>query len=166
MAPMQAEAALKPTPPGHARPHAAWSGGAGLSAATAGIGALAVGLFLLALLARFTAGWTRRLPLAAALLVVLATASALPGARELAPAVVAGLVGGLTAFAVAMLVLRHDARALPAFIATTIILADAHGAGLVALPLAWALFATSAAVTALLAWAATHYLRVAPPTPP
>ena len=138
-----------------------WPGGAGLSAATAGIGALAVGFFLLALLARFTAGWTRRLPLAAALLVVLATASALPAARDLAPAVVAGLVGGLTAFAVAMLVLRHDARALPAFIATTIILADAHGAGLVALPLAWALFAASAAVTALLAWAATRYLRVA-----
>jgi hypothetical protein len=65
-----------------------------------------------------------------------------------------------------MLVLRHDARALPAFIATSIILANAHAAGLVALPLAWTLFAATAAATALLAWAATRYLRVAPATSP
>ncbi len=144
----------------------AWPGGAVLGDATAFVGALAVGLFLLALLARFTAGWTRRLPLAAALLVVLATASALPTARDLAPALVAGLVGGLTAFAVAVLVLRHDARALPAFIATTVLLAGAHGAALVALPLAWTLFAAAAVVIVLLAWLATRYLRLAPAAAP
>jgi len=144
----------------------AWPGGAGFSAATAFIGGLAVGLFLLALLARFTTGWTRRLPAAAALLVVLATAAALPTARDLAPALVAGLVGGLTAFAVAMLVLRHDARALPAFIATTVLLAGAHSAALVALPLAWGLFAASAVVIALLASVATRYLRLDPAAAP
>jgi hypothetical protein len=72
----------------------------------------------------------------------------------------------LTAFAVAMLVLRHDARALPAFIATTVILAGAHGAALVGLPLAWALFAGSAVAIALLAWAATRYLRMRLPAAP
>ncbi len=144
----------------------AWPGGAVLGAATSFIGALSVGLFLLALLARFTAGWTRRLPLAAAALVLLATASALPSARDLAPALIAGLVGGLTAFAVALLVLRHDARALPAFIATTLILAGAHGAALVGLPLSWALFGGSALAIALLAWVATRYLRVESPDAP
>ncbi len=144
----------------------AWPGGAVLGSATAFVVALAVGLFLLALLARVTSGWTRRLPLAAAALVVLATASALPSARDLAPALIAGLVGGLTAFAVAALVLRHDARALPAFIATTVILAGAHGAALVGLPLAWVLFAASTGAIALLAWAATRYLRAPAPTAP
>jgi hypothetical protein len=141
----------------------AWPGGAVLETATAYIVALAIGLFVLALLARVTAGWTRRMPLAAMGVVVLATASAMPSARELGPALVAGLVGGLALFAVAALVLRHDVRALPAFVATTMVLAGAHSAALIALPLGWVLFACSTTVLICLAWLVTLYLDVPAP---
>ena len=130
-----------------------------LDTATAFVIALVVALFVLALLARATAGWTRRVPMAAAAVVALATASALSAAREIEPALAAGVAGGIAVFAVVILVLRHDARTIPAFVATVLVLAGAEAAARVALPLAWSLFAASTAVLLLLAWVATRYLR-------
>jgi len=136
----------------------AWPWGSVLGTAVAYGIALTTALFVLALLARVTAGWSRRLPLAAGSLVLLAIASALPASRDVLPAVLAGVTGGLTMFAAIALVLRHQAQSVPAFVATMLALAGAQATVQVGLPLAWGLFAASAAVLVLLAWMATRYL--------
>ncbi|MEO6566093.1 MAG: CPBP family intramembrane glutamic endopeptidase, partial [Casimicrobiaceae bacterium] len=136
----------------------AWPWGSVLGTAVAYGIALTTAYFVLALLARVTTGWSRRLPLAAAALVLLAIAAALPASREVLPAVLAGVTGGLTLFAAVALVLRHHAQSVPAFVATMLVVAGAQSTAQVALPLAWGLFAASAAVLALLAWLATRYL--------
>jgi len=135
-----------------------WPWGSVLGTAVAYGIALTTAFFVLALLARVTAGWSRRLPLAAGGLVLLAIASALPASRDVLPAVLAGVTGGLTMFAAVALVLRHQAQSVPAFVATMLALAGAQATVQVGLPLAWGLFAASAAVLVLLAWMTTRYL--------
>ncbi|MEP7328874.1 MAG: CPBP family intramembrane glutamic endopeptidase [Betaproteobacteria bacterium] len=140
----------------------AWPGGALVGTASAFVITVTVGLFVLALFARITAHWTRRVPLAMAIVVLLTTASALSAVRELGPALATGLLGGVTTFALIALVLRHDGRAMPVFVATGLVLAGAQGAVLTAQPLAWVLFAASALMLGGLTWAAIRYLHRAP----
>jgi len=136
----------------------AWPWGSVLGTFVAYAIALTTALFVLALLARATEGWTRRVPMAAAALVLLTIAAALPASRDVVPALLAGVTGGLTMFAAIALILRHDARTMPAFVATMLALAGAEATAQVALPLAWGLFAASAAVLGVLAWIASRYL--------
>jgi hypothetical protein len=65
--------------------------------------ALAVTLFLLAVIDRGTAGWTRRVPLAAVVLVVFGVAVALLSGLEVVEALRRGVVEGLVAVAFAWL---------------------------------------------------------------
>jgi hypothetical protein len=127
-------------------------------AATAGfavVPALTVTLFLLSVVDRATAGWTRRIAVAALVLVLLGIAFAITAGRDVGHALLQGVVEGGAAFAMASLVLRYDLRTVPAFVATGIVLEALKSAVLSG---HWGLPAVTAVVTVLVAWAATRYV--------
>lgn len=109
---------------------AAWPWFAAVLEALAVVPASALTLFFLALVAQVTSGWTRRLTLVCAVLVV---ASAVPGVvagADLVQALAKGAIEGASTFAFGWLVLRYDLRTVPAFVATGIALAAVHDAAL------------------------------------
>ena len=59
-----------------------------------------------------------------------------------------GAIEGATAFAFAWLLLRYDLRAVPAFVATGLVLEALRAAFLAATPSGWLSFAVTAAVVA------------------
>ncbi|MGH8801416.1 MAG: hypothetical protein ACREX6_03865, partial [Casimicrobiaceae bacterium] len=106
--------------------------------------------------------------LAVAIVIALECAVALAQGRATPVASLAtGLAGGVAASAVLLLLLRYDLRGVPAFAASVALL---HGftRALRADALPW--FALDAAVTLLVAWRMTVWLRTpwraAPPTAP
>ncbi|MFO1302733.1 MAG: type II CAAX endopeptidase family protein [Burkholderiales bacterium] len=138
----------------------AWSRWA--AAAIAGfafVPALAVTLYLLSLFDRLTSGWARRVPMIAAILVVLGMSIAMASGKDLVGAGARGAIEGFTAFAFAWLLLRHDLRTVPAFVATGLMLEAAHGAALDGTAASWTAFGITAAVACLLAWLATRVLQ-------
>lgn len=138
---------------------AAWS--PWLAAGVSGVAfvpALAVTLFLLSVFDRLTEGWTRRVPLIAAVLVVLGVSVALGSGKDMLTASAQGAIEGLTTFAFAWLLLRYDLRTVPAFVATGLILEAGRGAALDGTASSWAGFAITAAVACLLAWLAGRHL--------
>ncbi|MFO1314132.1 MAG: type II CAAX endopeptidase family protein [Burkholderiales bacterium] len=132
-----------------------------LTSGLAFVPALAVTLFLLAVVDRATAGWTRRIALAALVLVLIGVALAIVSGRDVGHALLQGGVEGLTTLAMAWLVLRFDLRTVPAFVATGIVLEAAKTATLAGTATAWGIVALAAAVTVALAWAATRYVAPA-----
>lgn len=140
----------------------AWPAAGAVMSAFAFVPALAVTLFLLAVIDRGTVGWTRRIPLVAVALALFGTAAALLSGLEFLDAVRRGVVEGLVALAFAWLVLRYDLASVPAFVATGLLLDGARNTALAATPAAWWLYALGAATTIALTWAATRYLRPRP----
>lgn len=136
----------------------AWPAAGAVLSAFSLVPALAVTLFLLAVIDRGTAGWTRRIPLAGAVLVLFGVAVALLSGLEVVDALRRGVVEGLVALAFAWLVLRYDLTTVPAFVATGLLLEGARNAALGGTLSGWWLFALGAATTVALAWAATRFL--------
>ena len=136
-----------------------------LAAAITGLAlvpATAVTLFLLAVFDRLTAGWTKRVPVIAALLIVLGVAVALVSGKDVLSAGARGAIEGLTTFAFAWLLLRYDLRTVPAFVATGIALEAARGALLDGTPSSWLACAITTAVACVLAWRRDQTLQRRP----
>ena len=140
-----------------------WAG-----ALTSGLGfvpAVTVTLFLLAVVDRATAGWSRRISLAAVVLMVFGVATAIVAGQELGNALLQGIVEGATALVFAWLVLRYDLRTVPAFVATGLILEGVKSAAIAGTADAWVMLAPATAVTIALAWLATRYVMSPMPLP-
>ena len=144
----------------------AWPWAGALTGGLAFIPAATVTLFLLAVVDRATAGWTRRISLAALFLVLFGVAVGIVSGNELRDALLQGIVGGLTTLAFAWLVLRYDLRAVPAFVATGLILDGAKTAAVAATAQAWILLAPAALATIALAWLVTRYVTLPLPDQP
>jgi hypothetical protein len=139
-----------------------WAG-----ALTAGLGfvpAVSVTLFLLAVVDRATAGWSRRISLAAIVLMLFGVATAIVSGQELRNALLQGIVEGGTALLFAWLVLRYDLRTVPAFVATGLIVEGVKSASIAGTAEAWVLLAPAVMVTIALAWLATRYVMSPPRT--
>ena len=117
-----------------------------------------VALFILLLIDRGTGGWTHRVWMAALFLVLISCTSGLVGGGEPLNALVSGVVKGLVSFVFLWLVLRYDLRAIPAFLATEMLLEGGRNAVLEGTVRAGLLFALSALVTVAVAWAVTRYI--------
>ena len=128
-----------------------------------------IALFVLYLIDRGTHGWSRRVWLAAVLLVLIACTTGLANGGEPLPALASGVVKGLVSFLLLWRILRHDLRTIPAFLATQMLLESARNALLTGNPGAWPLYAVGAIVTVAMAWAVTRYiarpLAIAPTGP-
>jgi Type II CAAX prenyl endopeptidase Rce1-like len=132
-----------------------------LGSAIAGLAlvpATAVTLFLLAVFDRMTAGWTKRVPLVAAMLVLLGAAVGIAAGKELVPSLAQGVIQGAVAFAFAWLVLRYDLRTVPAFVATGIALDTLQDAMRDGTPAGWLAFAITTVVAVAIAWRAVRLL--------
>ncbi len=139
-------------------PELAWPFVGALVDPTGLVAACGVALFVLYLLDRGTHQWTRRLWQAALVLVLISCAAALAGGGDPLAALVRGFVKGLVSFVLVWRILRHDLRAIPAFLATGIVLESARDAALEATSGAWVLLAIETGVTIAVAWAVTRYI--------
>ncbi len=146
------------------------------AAALQGVGSVAsigMGLFVLHLLDRMTAGWTRRgwlagivvVTLIAGLLAMEAEGAAADFAERLIAGIAAGLVAGSIAAAVVYCVLRFDARTVPGFVVTAGLLHAVEEALLKGSSAGWVAFAVSAAVSVAVGIAATRYIGRPLPAP-
>src|SRR6185436_14879987 len=141
------------------------------AAALHGIGVLSsigVALFVLHLLDRVTASWTRRAWLAVAVVALLiAGLVAVKGSRELGTVLAGGLIAGAIAAAVVYGVLRFDARTVPGYVVTAALIGAAEDAALDATTSGWSEFGVYAVVAVAMGWAALRYMEVhAPPRDP
>jgi hypothetical protein len=131
--------------------------GAALAGARA-LYAIVVALFLLHWTSQLTAGWQRRGWLVAAIAIALFATLGLAGSRDAPVGGVAGALAGIAVIVAVYGLLRFDALAVPAFVATGSALDLAAGAlrkgHAAALPDA----ALALAVVALIAWGVTRYL--------
>jgi len=125
--------------------------------------AIGVGLFVLHILDRVTAAWTRRSWLAAAVVVALIGGLIAARAGEAGAAVAEGIVAGLLAAAVVYWVLRFDARAVPAYLVTVAIAGWAENAALKGTTAGWVYFTIATAVAVAVGYAATRYIDPALP---
>jgi hypothetical protein len=148
-----------PTWPDHKAAAGLWPWVAPVVAGLAFVPALALTGFLLSLFDRLTSGWSRRVVLVAVLLVLLGVAAAIAGGQDLLPALAAGGAQGATMFAVVWLLLRHDLRCVPAFVATGLVLDAVRATLLAGTTAAWIACALTAGIAAALAWKATTMLR-------
>ena len=121
--------------------------------------AIVVALFVLHWMSRLTSGWHRRGWLVAVVAVVLFATLGMAGARDPVASGLAGALAGAAVIGTVYGLLRFDALAVPAFVATggalefiTSVLRKGHSAALVDLALALA-------VVALIGWGATRYLE-------
>ncbi|MFO1414989.1 MAG: CPBP family intramembrane glutamic endopeptidase [Burkholderiales bacterium] len=142
---------------------AAWPVAAAALNGASVVPGVAILLFLLSVIDRATAGWTRRRTLAALVIVVLSIAGATVAGQPGAFAMLEGVIEGGAAFAFAWLVLRYDLRSVPAFVATGQVLGAAKNAALLGTATGWLGFAMTAAVVVALAWFVTRRLFAAPP---
>jgi len=116
--------------------------------------ATVVTLYLLSVFDRMTAGWSRRVALVAALLVVLGAAVGVAAGKEIWLSLAHGVIEGAVTFAFAWLLLRYDLRTVPAFVATGIVLDALHDALASATATGWLSFAITTIVVLVLAWRA------------
>lgn len=143
-------------------PQAAWQSQAspiagGALSGFAFLGFAGVQLFVVYLVARLTQGFSRRLWLAVAVVVVLECAASLvDGRADPAGALVSGLVAGGAAASVLLLLIRHDPRLVPAFAATIALMNGAVAASQAG---AWWPFTADAVATIAVAIALTRHLR-------
>jgi hypothetical protein len=132
-----------------------------IAAALAGlatVGSIAVGLFLLYILDRVTASWTRRGWLAAGFaFAVIAGLVAVKGG-DAGAALAEGIASGLVAAGVIYFVLRFDPRTVPGYVVAATLLDAAENAALTGTSAAWTQFAVMAAVSVAVGYAATRYL--------
>jgi hypothetical protein len=123
-----------------------------------GLKAAALALFLLHVLERLTAGWQRRRWSVFAVVVAVMAAVALIGAASPLAALAEGAAVGIAAAIVAYGLLRFDARAVPTFCATFVVLQFAESALVQGTPADGLHVALAAVVAALVAWRATVHL--------
>jgi hypothetical protein len=132
------------------------------AAALHGLGVLSsigVALFVLHILDRVTASWTRRAWLAVAVVVALiAGVVAAKGGSELGSMIAGGLVAGAIAAAVVYAVLRFDARTIPGYVVAATLVSAAEEAALDGTAAGWSEFVVYAAVAAAIGWAAVRYI--------
>ena len=122
------------------------------------VAAIAVGLFLLYLLDRITAAWTRRAWLAAGFVVALIAGFVAVKGGDSGVALAEGIASGLVAAAVIYFVLRFDPRTVPGYVVTAALIDAAENAALAGTTTAWTAFAFQAAVSVAVGYAATRYL--------
>ncbi|MGE5105154.1 MAG: lysostaphin resistance A-like protein [Betaproteobacteria bacterium] len=121
------------------------------------VGVASAELFVVYVVGRLTRGFTQRLWLAVAIVLVLECAVALAqGRANLAGALLGGVIAGAVASGVLLLLLRYDPRLVPAFAATIVLLDTAVKAAQSAALLPFALDALAVIVVA--AWF-TRFLR-------
>jgi hypothetical protein len=140
-----------------------WPWAGALTTGLAFVPAFTITLFLLSVVDRATAGWSRRISLAAIALMVFGVATAIVAGQELRNALLQGVVEGGTTLIFAWLVLRYDLRTIPAFVATGLILEGVRSAAVAGTANAWVLLAPAVVVTVALAWLATRYVTSPPP---
>lgn len=115
-----------------------------------------IALFVVHAAALLTRNWTRRVWLAVAIVIALECAFALAKGRSVpAASLVAGLAAGVTASLVVLLLLRHDLRLIPAFVAASVLL---NGFAAASRSGELAKFALDAVVTVAVAWMMTIWL--------
>jgi hypothetical protein len=124
----------------------------------AAVPAIGVGLFLLHILDRVTAAWTRRSWFALALVVALIAGIIAVRTGAAGDALAQGIGAGLFAAAVVYFVLRFDARTVPAYLVTAGLLDAAEDAALQGTSAGWVAFAIAAAVSVAVGMAATRYI--------
>jgi membrane protease YdiL (CAAX protease family) len=136
----------------HAAAWLPWLGS--VIAGLAFVPATVVSLFLLSVFDRITVGWTRRVALVAAMLIVLGAAVGVLAGKEVLPSIAQGVIQGAVAFGFAWLLLRYDLRTVPAFVATGVILDALIDAMRDATAAGWLSCAITSVVVLLLAWRA------------
>ena len=120
---------------------------------------IVVALFLLHWFAQLTAGWQRRGWLTAFIAIAIFATLGLVGARDAAAAGVAGTLAGAAMVAVVYALLRFEALAVPAFVATGAVLDIVEGTLRKGDAGAFVYAAIAIAATVAVAWVATNYLR-------
>lgn len=124
------------------------------------IGLASAELFVVYVVSRLTRGFTERLWLAVAIVLALECAAALgQGRANLPAALIGGIIAGVIASGVLLMLLRYDPRLVPAFAATVVLLGGAIRAAQSAAGLP---FAIDALVTIAVAAWFTRFLRRAP----
>ncbi len=125
------------------------------------ISVIGVGLFVLHLLDRVTAAWTRRswlaMAVAAALIAGLIAAKA-GGVGGVGGAIAGGIVAGLFAAAIIYWVLRFDFRTVPGYLVTVGVLDAAENAALTGTADGWVAFAVATTVGIAVAIVVTRYV--------
>ncbi len=126
------------------------------------IGLASAELFVVYVVSRLTRGFTQRLWLAVAIVLALECAAALAQGRANVPgALVSGVIAGVVASGVLLLLLRYDPRLVPVFAATIVVMGGAIKAAQAAALLPFAIDAV--ATIAVAAWF-TRFLRREPTT--
>ncbi len=116
-----------------------------------------VELFVVYVVSRLTRGFSQRLWLALVIVIVLECAAALvQGRGNPGGALVSGLIAGMAAASVLLLLLRYDPRLVPAFAATVILMTGAIKAAQSA---AWLPFGVDVIATIAVAVWLTRYLQ-------
>ena len=136
-----------------------------VAAALAGLATVAsisVGLFLLYILDRVTAAWTRRGWLAAGFVFALIAGLVAVKAGDAGAALAEGIASGLVAAAVIYFVLRFDPRTVPGYVVASTLIDAADNAALTGTTAAWTTFAVMGAVSVAVGYAATRYLSQPP----
>ncbi len=137
---------------------AAWPWAAAALQGLATLSSIGIGLFVLHILDRVTAAWTRRSWLAGALVVTLIAGLVAIKAGAVGGALAEGIAAGLVAAAVVFYVLRFDARTVPGYLVTTALIEAAETAAITGTRDGWVEFALLAAVSVAIGVAATRYL--------
>ena len=137
---------------------AAWPWAAAALQGLSAVSAIGIGLFVLHLLHRVTAAWTRRSWFAGAVVVTLFTGLVALKAGAVGAALAEGVAAGLVAAAIVYYVLRFDARTVPGYLVTAALIDAAESAAITATRAGWMEFALSAAVSVAVGVAATRYL--------
>jgi hypothetical protein len=138
------------------------------AAALHGVGVLSsigVALFVLHILDRVTASWTRRGWLAIAVVVALiAGFLAAKGSSEVGAVLAGAVIAGGIAAAVVFGVLRFDARTVPGYVVAAAVISAAEDAAVDGTITGWSAFAVYTAVALAMGWIALRYLeRKGPP---
>jgi len=116
------------------------------------------GLFFIYWLERVTGEWRRHGWLAMVVLVAVVTVVSVVDAPDMLGAAVAGLATGIAAAAIVFGLLRFDYRAVPAYMATGIVLHAIAAAVRSGASDAYLHLAIDVAVTVVATWAVTRYL--------
>ncbi len=144
--------------PSSAFDSAAWPWGAAALSGLSALSAIGIGLFVLHILDRVTAAWTRRSWLAGMVVVALITGLVAVKAGDAGAALAEGVAAGIVATGVVYYLLRFDARALPGYLVTAGLIDAAESAAVAGTRAGWLEFALLAAVSVAIGVAATRYL--------
>ncbi|MET0682858.1 MAG: type II CAAX endopeptidase family protein [Casimicrobiaceae bacterium] len=142
---------------------AAWPWVAAALSGLSTVSSIAIGLFVLHMLERVTAAWTRRSWVAGAAVIALITGLVALKAGAVGAALAEGIAAGLVATAVVYYVLRFDARTVPGYLVAAALIDAAETAVVTGTRDGWVEFTLLAVVGVAVGIVATRYLgRLAP----